>query len=60
MTELARRKLIEQYEEHAARLCNHIARIRIDFPEAADARRVELHEWYRKIATLKALEARDG
>lgn len=49
--------LIARLEEHAVRLRNHIAEIRIDFPEAADARRAELHNIYRKIAAARALEA---
>lgn len=44
---------IAELEAHAARLANHIQKIRIDFPEAADARRQELHEAYRKIAVLR-------
>lgn len=45
---------VEGLEEHAARLRNHIQRIRIDFPEAADARRQELHEVHLKIAKARA------
>lgn len=52
---------IDGLEDHASRLRNHIAKIRIDFPEAADARRSELHDVYRKIAAgRQALEAREG
>ncbi|WP_162931688.1 hypothetical protein [Mesorhizobium sp. DCY119] len=53
--------LIDQMETHAGELRNHIAKIRIDYPEAADARRMDLRQVYRKIAEARrALESEAG
>lgn len=44
---------LEELEAHASRLAAHIQDIRIDFPEAADARKAELRDLYRRIAQLR-------
>ena len=47
-------------ERLAGEYRNHIAKIRIDYPEASDARRQELHELYLKIAAGRATLSREG